>query len=70
MVTLLVNLFIQEKEDVQNPQVRQQYGMLCGLVGIILNILLFLGKFLAGLMSHSISITADAFNNLDRKSVV
>ncbi len=64
MVTLLVNLFIQEKEDVQNPQVRQQYGMLCGLVGIILNILLFLGKFLAGLMSHSISITADAFNNL------
>ncbi|MCI8299299.1 MAG: cation transporter [Lachnospiraceae bacterium] len=38
--------------------------MLCGLVGIILNILLFLGKFAAGIMSRSISITADAFNNL------
>ncbi len=64
MVTLLVNIFVREKEDVKNPKVRQQYGMICGLVGIILNILLFAGKFLAGCFSHSISITADAFNNL------
>ena len=64
MVTLLINIFVKEKEDVKNPKVRQQYGMLCGLAGIILNILLFLGKFLAGAVSGSISITADAFNNL------
>ena len=64
MVTLLINLFIKEKDDIKNPKVRQQYGMLCGMAGIILNILLFLGKFLAGTVSHSISITADAFNNL------
>jgi len=64
VVTLLINLFIKDKEDTDNPRVRQQYGMLCGLAGIILNILLFLGKFLAGLVSRSISITADAFNNL------
>ncbi|MCI8484350.1 MAG: cation transporter [Lachnospiraceae bacterium] len=64
MVTVLINLWIKEKEDVKNPEVRQKYGMLCGMVGIILNIFLFLGKFLAGTISHSISITADAFNNL------
>lgn len=64
MVTLLINIFVKEKEDVKNSKVRQQYGMLCGLAGIILNILLFLGKFLAGAVSGSISITADAFNNL------
>ena len=64
MVSLLINIFIRDKEEVKSPKVRQQYGMLCGLVGIILNILLFLGKFAAGIMSRSISITADAFNNL------
>lgn len=64
MVTLLINLFVRDKEDVKSPKVRQQYGMLCGLVGIALNIFLFLGKFSAGIFSRSISITADAFNNL------
>lgn len=43
---------------------RQAYGILCGSVGITLNILLFAGKFLAGLLSNSIAVTADAFNNL------
>lgn len=64
MVALLTNLFIRNKEDVKDPKVRQAYGMLCGIVGIVLNLLLFAGKFLAGVISHSISITADAFNNL------
>ena len=45
MVTILINLLIKEKEDVKNPKVRQQYGMLCGMVGIVLNIFLFLGKY-------------------------
>lgn len=64
MVSVLAGFFIKNKEDVKNPKVRQQYGMLCGIVGILLNILLFTGKFLAGTISKSISITADAFNNL------
>ena len=64
MVTILINLCIKNKDDVKNPKVRQQYGMLCGMVGIFLNLLLFLGKFLAGTLSRSIAITADAFNNL------
>ncbi len=64
MFSILINLFIKDKDSVKNPEVRQKYGMLCGVVGIALNLLLFLGKFLAGILSKSISITADAFNNL------
>jgi len=64
MVTLLAKLFIPHRKDYKNPRVRQLYGMLCGIVGILLNIFLFIGKLLAGTLSHSIAITADAFNNL------
>ena len=64
MISLLAKLFIKNGDDTSSPAVRQAYGVLCGSVGIGLNLLLFLGKFLAGLLSHSIAITADAFNNL------
>ncbi len=64
MVTLLSRLFIKNREETGDPCVRQAYGMLCGAVGIFLNLCLFTGKFLAGSFSHSIAITADAFNNL------
>lgn len=64
MITLLSKLFIKNKEDIKNPQVRLSYGVLCGAVGIFLNLCLFVGKFIAGTISHSIAITADAFNNL------
>lgn len=64
MVRLLAKLFIKNSEDTTSPRVRQAYGMLCGLAGICLNILLFSGKLLAGTISRSVSITADAFNNL------
>lgn len=64
MITLLSKLFIRQREDTSDPAVRRAYGVLCGAVGILLNILLFAGKFAAGLISGSIAITADAFNNL------
>ncbi|MBQ8592111.1 MAG: cation transporter [Lachnospiraceae bacterium] len=64
MITLLARIFIKDRNDTTSPEVRQAYGVLCGAVGIVLNILLFIGKFFAGAISHSISITADAFNNL------
>lgn len=64
MVELLARFFIKDRNDVKNPAVRQKYGVLCGAVGIALNILLFIGKIFAGLISNSIAITADAFNNL------
>lgn len=64
MITLLSGVFIKNRENISDPEVRQGYGMLCGAVGIFFNLLLFGGKFLAGFLSHSIAITADAFNNL------
>lgn len=64
MVSLLARLFIKEQNDAKDPAVRQTYGILCGAVGIFLNLCLFAGKFLAGTVSNSIAITADAFNNL------
>ncbi len=64
MLTLLSKLFIKDHKNYKNPKVRQAYGMLCGLLGIILNLVLFAGKYLAGVLTGSIAITADAFNNL------
>lgn len=64
MISILTKLFIKNADDTTNPSVRQAYGMLCGGTGIGLNVLLFLIKFLAGQLSGSIAITADAFNNL------
>lgn len=62
MITFLSRFFIREKQD--KVKIRQEYGMLCGVTGILLNICLFAGKFLAGTISNSIAITADAINNL------
>ncbi len=64
MVTLLSRWLIPNYEQVTHPEVRRKYGVLCGGVGIALNLLLFLAKFFAGTISGSIAITADAFNNL------
>ena len=64
MISLLSRLLIKNHKDYENPQVRQSYGMLCGLVGICLNILLFAGKYFAGTLSGSIAIVADSFNRL------
>ena len=64
MISLLAKKFIKNREDVTSPAVRQAYGMLCGIVGISFNVLLFALKLLAGTLSGSIAITADAFNNL------
>lgn len=64
MISLLSRWFIRDRDNVSDPSVRRAYGQLCGLTGIGLNILLFIGKFLAGTISGSIAVTADAFNNL------
>ena len=64
MITFLASLFIKDSKNYKEPSVRQAYGVLSGAVGIGLNILLFFGKWLAGTISGSIAITADALNNL------
>lgn len=64
MITLLSKIFIKNKENLNDTKVRRKYGMLSSIVGISLNVLLFLIKYFAGMVSGSIAITADAFNNL------
>lgn len=64
MIKLLSKIFIKNYTDYGNPAVRNQYGVLTGIMGIVLNLLLFAGKFLAGILTASIAVTADAFNNL------
>lgn len=64
MIKLLSKMFIKNYTDYSNPAVRNQYGVLTGIMGIVLNLLLFAGKFLAGILTASIAVTADAFNNL------
>lgn len=64
MISLLAGWFIKDRENVSDKRVREAYGVLGSTVGLVLNILLFFGKFLAGAVSGSIAILADAFNNL------
>ena len=64
MIQFLIRHFVPDHEQTQQPQVRQRYGVLAAVVGILSNIFLFLIKALVGLLFHSISITADAVNNL------
>lgn len=64
MLKLLAKLFIKDSKNVTDPAVRRAYGTLCSVYGIFLNILLFAGKYFAGVLSGSVAIVADAFNNL------
>lgn len=64
MINLLIKLFIKDKDNLKNPDVRRKYGILCGGTGIAFNVFLFLGKILVGLFSKSVAVMADAFNNL------
>ena len=68
MTKLLLRLFVKNYRDVQDPQVRSAVGSLSGWVGIGCNALLFLAKLLAGTLAGSVSITADALNNLSDAS--
>lgn len=60
----LVSHFIKDNKNMKNEKVRTAYGYLGGIIGIIANALLFVVKFSIGLITHSIAISADAFNNL------
>lgn len=64
MTKLLINLFVKNSEDTTSMPVRESYGRLAGITGIASNLLLFLLKLISGWISGSISILADAMNNL------
>ena len=68
MTETLVRLFVKNSRDTADPAVRTAYGNLASWVGIFCNLLLCAGKFLAGTLSGSISIAADAVNNLSDAS--
>lgn len=68
MTSFLIRLFIRRREDVQDACVRLSYGNLAGITGIVCNVLLCAIKFFTGLFTGSISITADAVNNLSDAS--
>lgn len=61
---LLISKFIKDYKDVENPKVRDKYGYLGGTIGILTNVLLAGAKFMIGRLSNSISLIADAMNNL------
>lgn len=64
MTEFLVRHFIKDYEDVEKVSVRTAYGVLASFVGIFCNVFLFAVKFAVGIILHSVSVTADAFNNL------
>ncbi len=64
MTNFLCKLFVKDRENVKDPVVRRAYGTMVSVVGIMLNILLSAGKFIVGTLAGSISITADALNNI------
>lgn len=60
----IVKTFIKDYKNISNQKVRDAYGVVGGIVGIIINIILFVIKILTGLLTNSIAVIADAFNNL------
>lgn len=68
MIKLLLKLFVPGYEEKEDPRVRNAVGSLSGGVGICANLLLFAAKLAAGLLTGSVSITADAMNNLSDAS--
>lgn len=64
MTNWLLRTFIKNSDHPEDPKVRASVGRMAGIVGILCNCLLFLGKLSVGLLTRSVSITADAMNNL------
>ncbi|MBR5515395.1 MAG: cation transporter [Clostridia bacterium] len=64
MISILARIFIKDRNNAESNDVRTAYGTLCGIMGIIFNVILFGIKLFAGIISGAISVISDAFNNL------
>ena len=64
MTEFLIRRFVKDWEHPELGEVRQRYGRLGSVVGIVVNLLLSLGKLITGALSGSVAITADGVNNL------
>lgn len=70
MTDFLVKCFVKDHDKTEDPQVRTRYGILASIVGICCNLLLFASKLFIGVLVNSVSVMADAFNNLIRCCIV
>lgn len=64
MTGLILRIFVRDHKNTEDPAVRDKCGRVAGAVGIVTNFLLFLMKIVVGTVFHSVSVTADAVNNL------
>ena len=64
MTNFLVKIFVGKNQDVTDNKVRGKYASLAGFTGILVNVLLFIGKLVLGILAGSVAIIADAFNNI------
>lgn len=64
LTNLLINKFIPNHENKNDPAVREKFGVLSGVVGILCNVVISIGKFFVGIATSSIAVSADAFNNI------
>ena len=64
MTELLIRLFIKDRNNIASPDVRRRYGTLAAITAIVVNILLFSAKLTVGILANSMSIRADALNNI------
>lgn len=64
MTDLILRIFVRDHKNTEDPAVRDKCGRVAGAVGIVTNFLLFLMKIVVGTVFHSVSVTADAVNNL------
>lgn len=64
MTDLILRIFVRDHKNTEDPAVRDKCGRVAGTVGIVTNFLLFLMKIIVGTVFHSVSVTADAVNNL------
>lgn len=64
MTQFLIKTFVKDYQNTNNKDVRHRYGILGSIVGIVCNLILFIVKILIGMVLKSVSVTADAFNNL------
>lgn len=64
MINLLSRIFVKNHTDLQSPDVRRAYGTMVSVIGIVLNLIISLGKITVGILFASVSVTADAINNI------
>ena len=70
MIDLLLKRFIKDYDKTKNPEVRTRYGVFAGIVGIICNLILFLAKIIAGVLTASVSIMAESAGSVMEKWII